>query len=306
MKKLALLLLFPLALFSQTGGLSIVNGVIDFSGAASRTRPTRTGAALPGTCSVLDMFGRTSDNTLHFCGPANTWNQLGVSGAGSSFSAITNGTNTTATMTVGTGSTLTFSGSGVNNANQFKGNATVAVADGGTGLTTAFARTAFITAAECSNATAAPAWDLPTSNAPTATCFGTSYRFGALAYADSANQTGSFYFPLPAGWTGAIDFTGYAFVNATSQSVKLTVATVCVAASEDILNPTFNSAQTVTVTSPGTANQLFTFTQASMTTTGCAAGENLILKVGRDTTDTSTADLNVTGVQLVIRVTPQA
>lgn len=184
--------------------------------------------------------------------------------------------------------------------------ATVAVANGGTGLTTPWARTAFITAAECNNATAAAAWDLPTSNAPAAACFGTSYRFGALTYDDAAAETASFYFPLPAGWTGSISFTGYAFVNATTQSVKLTVATVCVAASEDILNPTFNAAQTITVTSPGTANQSFLFTQAALTTTGCAAGETMILKVGRDIADTSTADLNVTGVQLAIRVTPQA
>jgi len=56
-----------------------------------------------------------------------------------SFDTVATGTNTTATMTVGTGGTLTTSGSGVLDANQFKGNATVAVADGGTGGTTASA-----------------------------------------------------------------------------------------------------------------------------------------------------------------------
>lgn len=52
-----------------------------------------------------------------------------------SFSALTTGSNTTATMTVGTGGVLTFSGSGSINASTYKGNATVAVADGGTGVT---------------------------------------------------------------------------------------------------------------------------------------------------------------------------
>ena len=231
----------------------------------------------------------------------------GGGGSGNrSFEKITTGTNATAVMTLGTGSSLTTSGSGTNNANQFKGNATVAVADGGTGLTTAFARTAFIPAAECNNATASPAYDLPTTNAPTATCYGTSYRLGALDYDDAANETASFFFPLPTGWTGAIDFTGKAFVNATSQSLKLTVATVCIADSEDILNPSFNAAQTITVTSPGTANQQFSFTQTGLTTTGCAAGETLVVKVGRDTTDTSTATFSYTGTQLVLRITPQA
>lgn len=51
------------------------------------------------------------------------------------FASITTGSNTTATMTVDSGASITTSGSGTVNANQFKGNATVAAADGGTGQT---------------------------------------------------------------------------------------------------------------------------------------------------------------------------
>lgn len=47
------------------------------------------------------------------------------SGGSSAFNSITTGTNTTATMTVGTGGTLTVSGSGIVNANELNG-ATVA------------------------------------------------------------------------------------------------------------------------------------------------------------------------------------
>ena len=43
------------------------------------------------------------------------------SGGSAAFSAITTGTNTAATMTVGTGATITVTGSGVNNANQVNG-----------------------------------------------------------------------------------------------------------------------------------------------------------------------------------------
>lgn len=53
------------------------------------------------------------------------------------FSAITSGANTTATMVVGSGATLTYSGSGILNASSFRGNAVAAVADGGTNLTVA-------------------------------------------------------------------------------------------------------------------------------------------------------------------------
>lgn len=51
------------------------------------------------------------------------------------FTSLTTGTNASAAMTVGTGASLTFSGSGSINASTFRGNATVATANGGTGLT---------------------------------------------------------------------------------------------------------------------------------------------------------------------------
>jgi hypothetical protein len=164
----------------------------------------------------------------------------------------------------------------------------------------------WFSAATCNNATAGAAFDLPTSNAPTPTCYGTSYRFGTLDFADSANQSATFTYDLPTGWTGNIDADVRWFVNATSQSVKITIATVCVATSADILNPTFNAAQTVTTTSPGTANQLTSSAQTAVTTTGCSAGNHLVVKVGRDVTDTSTSTISIVGVQLVLRWTPQA
>lgn len=57
-----------------------------------------------------------------------------VGGAGT-FDQLGTGSNTTATMTVGSGGALTFSGSGTVNASTFKGNSTIAAADGGTGQT---------------------------------------------------------------------------------------------------------------------------------------------------------------------------
>lgn len=51
------------------------------------------------------------------------------SGASPAFNAITTGTNTTATMTVGAGGTLTYASSGVNNASEVSGDANVAFTD---------------------------------------------------------------------------------------------------------------------------------------------------------------------------------
>jgi hypothetical protein len=171
--------------------------------------------------------------------------------------------------------------------------------------TGAFARNAAIPAAGCSGSTPSNAWDLPSSTAPAADCYGTSYRFGGLDYDDAASETATFHFQLPTGWTGAIDIAIWAFTSGTTQSFKATIATTCVATSESIVNPTFNSAQTVTQTSPGTTNQAFTFSQTGVTTTGCSAGEMMIFKIGRDNSDTSTALLTMTEADVTIRVTPQ-
>ena len=48
------------------------------------------------------------------------------------FNNLFSGTNTTAAMIVGTGASLTFSGSGAIDASKFKGNTIAALADGGT------------------------------------------------------------------------------------------------------------------------------------------------------------------------------
>ena len=57
--------------------------------------------------------------------------------SGGIFETIGGGTNTTSAMVVGSGATLTFSGTGVVNASTLQGNAVVAVANGGTNLTVA-------------------------------------------------------------------------------------------------------------------------------------------------------------------------
>jgi hypothetical protein len=63
---------------------------------------------------------------------------LGGGGGGTSqFADLLSGTNVMASMIVGTGSSLTFSGSGSINASLFRGASTISLGLGGTGLTTA-------------------------------------------------------------------------------------------------------------------------------------------------------------------------
>jgi hypothetical protein len=73
-----------------------------------------------------------------------TWNGSAVGGS-PAFSAITTGTNTTATMTLGTGGTLSYTGGGVVNASQFQGTSSVTGSAGSVVLSTAPTFTTSIT-----------------------------------------------------------------------------------------------------------------------------------------------------------------
>lgn len=174
--------------------------------------------------------------------------------------------------------------------------------DAGTGNHLTISNFATFIAAGCNNATAAPGFDLPTSNAPTANCLtGSNAQQGTLDFSDSANQSAQFAFPLPGDWTGNIDADLYWLVTTGggSNAVKWTIATAC-SASAATYDTAFNTAQTIT-TNVGSNNNVTVSTQTAITTTGCSANNWMHLKIGRDTTDTSTATIRLLGVRLKIR-----
>jgi hypothetical protein len=170
------------------------------------------------------------------------WADLGAPTA-LAFSGITTGSNTTATMTVGTGGTITTSGSGVNNANQFKGNTSVAVADGGTGRATS---TAF--GPICAGTTSTGAQqncDGPGTAAQVLTSNGagaipTFQSTKAIVNAWCGNTigtvSGTAYLLMPAGPTGATSTACTGTSNAgeipmpyagTARNMYVTLATAC-------------------------------------------------------------------------------
>lgn len=161
--------------------------------------------------------------------------------------------------------------------------------------------------AGCNNATPGPTLDLPTSNALAATCQGTSpHRFATLDAADGANAlTAAGHFVLPSDWSGAIDFKATAFSSSTStNNFVTTLQTVCAADGEDVLNPTYNTAQTITKANNASANTRNSVTLTGVTTTGCAAGETFFFKVGRDPTnasDTLAATVSYMDIEFTIR-----
>ena len=75
------------AVLAQTTvtGSKTVQGNWDASG-ANTTKPAKTGATLPATCSGGEVFFNTSASSgqnIYLCQPANTWTQVTGGGSGS-------------------------------------------------------------------------------------------------------------------------------------------------------------------------------------------------------------------------------
>lgn len=175
----------------------------------------------------------------------------------------------------------------------------------GTGNLLTLPFTQFWTAAICQNVTAVTDWNLPTSNPAAAACVtGTNTQKGTLDFADGASSlSAQRVFRLPSDWTGALDVSLRWSTSATSGNVVWQVATACATdgATDD---PAFNTANTVTDAAKAVANQLNDATISSLTTTGCAAGSTLHLKVFRDpanASDTLAATASLTSVTVTYR-----
>lgn len=156
----------------------------------------------------------------------------------------------------------------------------------GTGNAFTDVETFTIQAAGCSNTTAAPGLDLGTANTPAASCAGTSpHRFGYLDFADGATDLEAVtHWKLPTGWTGNIDISLYWACSAATCSTNNMIwglQTACIANGEAWDAPTYNTVQDVTDAGLATLHQRNEATQSAVTTTGCAAGETVFLKVIR-------------------------
>lgn len=149
-------------------------------------------------------------------------------------------------------------------------------------------------AASCIGAVAANAWDDAGNGdtAPTAACNDTgAIQRPSADFSGSAVTTIERTLPLPTAWTGNIDVTiRYVTVSASpTGNVEWDISTVCRAAGES-WDASFNAAQTIT-DAVGSQNNLNDATQTSITTTGCAASEDLTLRVSRDGTNDTNNDL---------------
>lgn len=284
------------------------------------------GTALPaGPACVVGIWAQTvaangtgSLNAIPFCYGSGT----GVADPGGNGIMARTALNTSVarTITAGTGITVT-------NGNGVSGNPTAAVDSTVVATTTnpivqtnktidaegtgnVLSRPFYVEyTAGCNNAAANPgAFDLPTSAAATATCFGTTTTQGVLDFVDAATSTATGHLTLPQGWSGNMDVRIFWFANAaSSNAVRWSVQTGCVADAQAVsTGPSYNSASAGNTAYTGTANQRKTTAFTAIDMTNCSAGETMyfqLARVGGDAGDTLTATAEVISVQFEGRAT---
>lgn len=148
--------------------------------------------------------------------------------------------------------------------------------------------------ASCVGAAAFIRWDDNATGvaSPTAACndTGTLQRPSA-DFSGSAQNEVERTFKLPLGWTGNIDVIVRYVTPAASPTgnVEWEISTVCRAVGES-WDASFNAAQTIT-DAVGFQNNLNDAAQTNITTTGCAAEEDMTIRLGRDGVNDTNNDL---------------
>lgn len=161
----------------------------------------------------------------------------------------------------------------------------------------------FLPAAGCDNATAGTFWDLPTANAPQAACrTGTNTQKGVLDFDQTTAETAFQHVSIPTSWDGTLDVRILWEANSTStNSVVWDVRGACVADGEAD-DPSLSLSNAITDANAGTAaHKVNIATDTSLSLTSCAAGEMLVLRIGRlptNPSDTLAADARLIEVEL--------
>lgn len=319
-------------LFSDGDGASLTN--LNASNLASGTVPLArlsgiTTSQLSGSAGILNA--QLANSTIGIAGNSTALGasvtQDQITGLSSTGIVKRTAANTLAIAVAGTDYAAATSGSGILKGNGSGGfstatagtdyvspfstetltNKTIDVEDTGN----VFKTTAkiWIPAAGCNNTTAATIWDLPTSNAASATCRTPSANTqrGLLDFAAGATNIAFNTIKLPSDWiTGAgVDAEILWQSTTTSGNVVWEISLAC-AGDGDADDVTVSYQSFSADAAKGTANQLNSATKTNITTTGtCAAGDLMTIAVrrqagtGSDTMATNPARL--VGVELTYR-----
>jgi hypothetical protein len=244
----------------------------------------------PTICEVGDIWfdsDATAGSNLNLCTLANTW--TAVSGSGSitvEADGTPVGTESTVNIVSGLGIIPTLSNP--------TGQIDIGFDIDPAALPPSKVIMPFV---GCAGTSAVLLWDTLATLAPTGTCSAgsteTTMMRGVLDFPDTdGDYSVQQAFTLPADWTGNIDVRGYWRAAATSGDVVWQIQTACRADAE-VDDVAWNTASTTTETAKGTTNQLNQWSISAITTTGCAVGELLHVRMLRNRTHASDS---ITGV----------
>ena len=151
----------------------------------------------------------------------------------------------------------------------------------------------FFMAAGCNNATAGNGWQIGAANAPTPACQGTHTRKGVLQFA--RGNVAYIELELPVDWNFGVNVDlKIAFTTTDTTSGHFTawsVQTGCNSLTGSVTDdPVLNAAQTVssTVGSTAVSGAEYLTLLTGMNTTGCSAGNNLVLAITRNNSGSDT------------------
>jgi hypothetical protein len=134
---------------------------------------------------------------------------------------------------------------------------------------------------------------------------GLNYDTPAMIISNSGDHYAILHTELPASWSGAVDIAILWWQsNGGSGNVQWTISTSCLprVGGGSMSSPTYNTGQVVT-TATASAGVMVASLQTAITVTGCAATNDLLVKVERANGggDTYANSINFTGAVLTIR-----
>ena len=151
--------------------------------------------------------------------------------------------------------------------------------------------------ATCQNATASANYDIPTTNAPTATCdTGTNTQKGYLAFNDTTDQSFQDHWVLPTGFVSVdVHFRWKAAATTGAAGWCAQLIRVADGSTSDPAFPAQAAGNCVSDTAKGTTLQENTATISGVTCTSCVAGDHVYVRISRDAdggavTDSMTGD----------------